>query len=84
MVRSAEIALYRPHPKYMDAFFFPNIENVKKVVKYVSYAKNTIELAIFTFTNDDLANALFEAHNRGVQIRIIADDEQMKGQGADI
>tara|TARA_B110000285_G_C14980789_1_gene541250 strand:- start:206 stop:991 length:786 start_codon:yes stop_codon:yes gene_type:complete len=83
MVGELEHAYYRPQPKYQDAFFFPNMANVKKVVKYISMAKRQIDLSIFSFTNDDLAGAIIEAHKRGVKVRIITDDEAMKGKGAD-
>jgi cardiolipin hydrolase len=46
-------------------------------------AKKTIDLCIFSFTNDDLANEILDAHKRGVVVRIITDDEGMKGKGAD-
>jgi cardiolipin hydrolase len=53
------------------------------MVKYISMAKKSIDLAIFSFTNDDLANEILAAHERGVTVRIISDDEAMKGKGAD-
>jgi phosphatidylserine/phosphatidylglycerophosphate/cardiolipin synthase-like enzyme len=83
MVRELENALYQPHPRYQDAFFFPSMPNIKKVQKYISMAKKSIDLAIFSFTNDDLANEILAAHKRGVTVRIITDDEAMKGKGAD-
>jgi phosphatidylserine/phosphatidylglycerophosphate/cardiolipin synthase-like enzyme len=83
MVRELESTMYRPQPKYQDAFFFPNIDNIKKMQKYISMAKSTLDLAIFSFTNDDLANEILAAHQRGVKVRIITDDEAMKGKGAD-
>lgn len=46
-------------------------------------ARNSIDLCIFSFTNDDLANEIIAAHQRGVVVRIITDDEAMKGKGAD-
>ena len=46
-------------------------------------SKKSIDLAIFSFTNDQLANEIIAAHNRGVTVRIITDDEAMKGIGAD-
>ena len=46
-------------------------------------SKKTIDLCIFSFTNDDLANEIINAHRRGVKVRIITDDESMKGKGAD-
>ena len=57
--------------------------NVQRMKSYIDYAKKSIDLAIFSFTNDDLANAILAAHKRGVKVRIITDDEAMKGKGAD-
>ena len=59
------------------------MDNVKKLVNYISKAKVSIDLSIFSFTNDDLANEIIAAHKRGVAVRIITDDEAMKGKGAD-
>jgi phosphatidylserine/phosphatidylglycerophosphate/cardiolipin synthase-like enzyme len=57
--------------------------NVKKLVGYIAKAKRSIDLCIFSFTNDDLANEILAAHKRGVAVRIVTDDEAMKGKGAD-
>ena len=62
MVRELEHALYRPHARYQDAFFFPNMENVTKLKNYIAKAKKSIDLAIFSFTNDVLANEILAAH----------------------
>lgn len=53
------------------------MQNIRKMVRYISMAKMTIDLAIFSFTNDDLANEIIAAHNRGVKVRIITDDQAM-------
>jgi len=83
MVRELEGTLYRPNAQYQDAFFFPNMANVKKIVNYIAKAKRSIDLCVFSFTNDDLANEILAAHKRGVTVRIVTDDEAMKGKGAD-
>lgn len=59
------------------------MENVTRLKNYISKAKKSIDLAIFSFTNDVLANEILAAHERGVKVRIITDDEAMKGKGAD-
>ena len=46
-------------------------------------AKKSIDLCIFSFSNDDLSNEILNAHKRGVEVRIITDDEAMKNKGAD-
>lgn len=83
MIGQVELDLYRPQPRFQDAFFFPNVANIKKMVNYIKMAKKSIDLAIFSFTNDDLADAIIDAHQRGVTVRIVTDDEAMKGKGAD-
>jgi len=45
-------------------------------------SKKTIDIAIFTFTYENLFLALEEAFNRGIKMRIIADDEQCKTSGS--
>jgi phosphatidylserine/phosphatidylglycerophosphate/cardiolipin synthase-like enzyme len=82
-VAQLEQDLYRPQPKYMDAFFFPNMDNVKKLVRYISMAKKTLLVCVFNLTNDDLANAVLDRWNAGVDVRIITDDECMKNKGND-
>jgi hypothetical protein len=32
--------------------FFPSMENISKLQKYIGMAKKSIDLAIFSFTND--------------------------------
>ena len=77
-VSIVEEDLYTPKPRYMDAFFFPNEKNVDKMVQYLSKATKSLNICVFNITNDRLANALHDAHKRGVVVRIISDDECMK------
>jgi mitochondrial cardiolipin hydrolase len=83
MVQELEHDLFRPKAKYQDAFFFPSKPNVARLCKYIGMAKKSIDLCIFSFTNDDLAGEIIKAHQRGCKVRIITDDESMKGKGAD-
>jgi phosphatidylserine/phosphatidylglycerophosphate/cardiolipin synthase-like enzyme len=46
--------------------------------------KRTLDIAIFTLTNDKITAAIMEAHNRGVKVRVIADDECCKMLGSDV
>jgi phosphatidylserine/phosphatidylglycerophosphate/cardiolipin synthase-like enzyme len=43
-----------------------------------------LDIAIFTLTNDKIFAAIEEAFNRGVKVRIIADDECCKMLGSDV
>ena len=82
-LNQVEDDLYRPKPRYMDAFFFPNRANVQKLVKYIKMAQKDLLICVFNLTNDDLAAAITERHNAGVNVRIITDDETIKNKGND-
>lgn len=84
LVGKVEEDLYRPKAKYLDAFFFPNKANVKKLVKWIKMAKKNINICVFNLTNDDLAAAVIERHNAGVKVRVVSDDECMTNKGSDI
>ena len=75
--------LMRPKPRYMDAFFFPNLDNVQKLERYIKMAKKTLLICVFNFTNDVLARAVEHVHNQGVAVRVITDDECMTNRGND-
>jgi cardiolipin hydrolase len=46
--------------------------------------KKSLDIAIFTLTNDKIAAAILESFSRGVKVRVIADDECCKALGSDI
>ena len=41
-------------------------------------------ICVFTITNNTLADAIRAARDRGVDVRIISDDECMKMRGSDV
>jgi phosphatidylserine/phosphatidylglycerophosphate/cardiolipin synthase-like enzyme len=47
-------------------------------------AEKRMDICVFAFTNDALRESLLYAHNKGVKIRIIGDDECAKFMGAEI
>lgn len=76
-VAQVEEDLYRPKPRYIDAFFFPNQDNVTKLERYIKMAKKSLLICVFNLTNDKLADAIRHVKNQGVDVRIITDDECM-------
>ena len=48
------------------------------------YCKKTLDIAIFSLTLDSIAEAILEAFQRGIKVRVIADDECAKNKGSNI
>lgn len=82
-VAQVEDDLYRPKPRYIDAFFFPNQDNVTKLERYIRMAKKSLLICVFNLTNDKLADAIRHVQSQGVDVRIITDDETMTNKGND-
>ena len=75
---------YKPKPVICECYFFPNPSNEQRVVNMFRTCKKTLDIAIFTFTRDSIAQAILEAKQRGVQIRCIGDDGNSKVKGSDV
>jgi phosphatidylserine/phosphatidylglycerophosphate/cardiolipin synthase-like enzyme len=71
-------------PSIMEVYFFPNESNEDHVVNMLRTCKKTLDIAIFSLTNDKIYNAIEEVWNNGCEVRIICDDECCKQIGSDV
>ena len=57
----------------LNAFFSPDdgLENI--IIDLINHEQSAITIAVFQFTNLDIARSLLRAHKRGVSIKIITD-----------
>ncbi len=65
------------------AFFGPEAPMVETLVKLINTARNRIDIAVFTITDNRLSQELVDAHRRGVKIRILTDDDKAHDRGSD-
>lgn len=56
-----------------EAYFSPDDDLQQKLIDYIKHEQEGIKLAIFSFTDKDIADALIDAHKRGVKIEVVAD-----------
>jgi phosphatidylserine/phosphatidylglycerophosphate/cardiolipin synthase-like enzyme len=68
-----------------EVLFFPDASgnNVARICQEISQARRRIWLAMFAFTDDLLSEELVRAYHRGIDVRVIVDDEQSEMRGAD-
>jgi len=52
----------------------------KEIVKLITHSHQNIKIAIYTFTNKKMLNAIKKVARRGVKVQIIADYESNKNQ----
>ncbi|CAG9333903.1 unnamed protein product [Blepharisma stoltei] len=76
--------LMRPLPKAREALFFPDPASEQRLIQWLDRAQRELYVCVFTITNNHLRDAVTRAHDRGVAVKVISDDECMKQIGSDI
>lgn len=74
--------------KYMfqihKVYFSPGTDIIESITDLLKKATKTLDLCIFTITDDRLATDLRDCLERGIKVRIITDDEKMYDEGSAI
>lgn len=78
-----------PAGPFNKVIFFPdkdtvNTPNFQEFLKYLAAAKKTLDICVFTITDDRIASVIVKAHAHGVKVRIITDNDQASQLGSDI
>lgn len=60
----------------IEAAFSPEQDVAGIIIKAISRARKQILVQAFSFTHKDIAKALIAAHDRGVEVKLIADNDQ--------
>jgi phosphatidylserine/phosphatidylglycerophosphate/cardiolipin synthase-like enzyme len=58
----------------VQLYFSPTDNTTNQIINAINSADHTLDIAMFTFINDDLGNAVVAAKNRGVTVRAIIEN----------
>lgn len=67
-----------------DVWFSPGSQCRDALDKHISETNLTLDICVFTITDNHLRDKILDASNRGVKVRIITDNEKMEDIGSDI
>lgn len=67
-----------------DVLFSPGQDIPENIAFYMSQAKKSIDLCVFTISDDVLSDCLKGLHERGVKVRIITDNNKMSDSGSQV
>ena len=69
---------------HAEALFSPGTECVERIVELLRGARRTVDVCVFTITDDRISRALTDTHERGVRVRIVTDDDKAGDRGSDV
>jgi phosphatidylserine/phosphatidylglycerophosphate/cardiolipin synthase-like enzyme len=70
------------HPKEpvsydsLQVYFSPQGGCQQAIIEEIGKARKTLDVAMFSFTNRELGNAVIAAQKRGVEVRVVLDESQ--------
>jgi len=67
-----------------EVIFSPGRACRSKIAQLLGQARQSADICVFTITDDRLAEPIFQAHQRGVKVRIVTDDEKSHDLGSDV
>jgi phosphatidylserine/phosphatidylglycerophosphate/cardiolipin synthase-like enzyme len=74
----------RPAAALAEAHFSPGEECLAAIRLQLSRARASVDICVFTITDDRIADAIVAAHRRGVRVRIVTDNDKAFDQGSDV
>jgi len=77
------ILLFTPATFASIDVYFSRVDDPEgAIIEDLDKARKTIDIAMYYFTDRDLANAVIDAHDRGVKVRIYLDKDQEEAKYA--
>jgi cardiolipin hydrolase len=67
-----------------EAHFSPGLDCLDAINRQIRYAKSTLDICVFTISDNRIVDNIEDAHTRGVKVRIISDDDKQYDRGNDI
>jgi phosphatidylserine/phosphatidylglycerophosphate/cardiolipin synthase-like enzyme len=65
-------------------YFSPGDACLQAILGVVTYAIHSLQVCVFTISDDRITRALLDARGRGVQVRILTDNEKLYDEGSDV
>jgi mitochondrial cardiolipin hydrolase len=73
-----------PPPVEAHAYFAPGEDCLRRLRELCMGAKRSVDVCVYTVSDDRLCDALLDAHRRGVAVRILSDDHKVHDAGSDV
>ena len=64
--------------------FSPGDECRNKIIDLIVQARRSVWICVFTISDDRITEAILAAHARGLDVRVLSDDDKSEDRGSDI
>ncbi|MEG3051001.1 MAG: phospholipase D-like domain-containing protein [Thermomonas sp.] len=71
-------------PIVSSAYFSPGDTCLRRLTDLMRGCRETLDICVFTIADDRLTDAILDCHARGVQVRVVSDNDKQHDSGSDI
>ncbi|WP_104401349.1 phospholipase D-like domain-containing protein [Vibrio penaeicida] len=68
----------------VGCWFSPGRSCAEGIIKQLNQARHTIDICVFTIADDELTKHIIKAHQRGVKVRVVTDNDKIFDKGNDV
>ena len=67
-----------------SAHFSPGESCRRKIRELLQQARHSVEICVYTISDDQLSEAILACHQRGIAVRVLSDNDKLYDDGSDI
>ena len=71
-------------PVVSSAYFSPGDTCLRRLCDLMRGCRDTLDICVFTIADDRLTEAILDCYARGVQVRVVSDNDKQHDSGSDI
>jgi len=83
-IKTANSALILPATDTTDAFFSPGDACRNTIIRHIETATEKLHICVFTISDDSITNSLLTAFKKGINIKLITDNDKSFDVGSDV
>lgn len=76
VIKTLDAASAPPRPAVASAHFSPGEDCLRKIRELCRQARETVDICVYTISDDRLSEEIVACHRRGVTVRVISDNEK--------
>lgn len=74
----------KPDQTNSEAYFSPGDKPRERIVRALRGAQHSADVCVFTITDNQISKVVLDTHQRGIDVRIITDNDKSEDRGSDI
>ena len=67
-----------------DVSFSPGNNCKNRIISLINNARQSIDICVFTISDDDISEAVYSAYQRKINVKIITDNDKANDEGSDV